>query len=757
MTPTGSNLPKASKLKASQSAAPSGSDTLVHSAAPSGSDAVADATDSPGKRRRGSSRSSKSTKTVKAPKPAKTSRPSKSSKPKKAPPTDPASVQASASTSHAPVVSSQTETSVSRAPPPGASLTPATASVSSNSPGVTQFTIADADNFTTSLTTSSFVPVNNTALVSNQPNPLACPAFVSQDGGNVSVPTANPIFSVGQSGVLQNFSINPDGTLTVPANLPSSSGVVHSLVLNSMGQSTSSASSPGFVLVQAPPTAMTAQGSLAPPQVVDESSTTAVPDNTEVLPQQQVQKQSTLPQDSVGPERGRSRSRSSQPGRSRRRRHSSSSSDRSPRRKRRPVQEQPNSQLLSQILGMLSSLPQFSQDIDQPSTSGVPPRASAPNPHFLSDDSVDSEPETSHPQRKELPPEGEEPIFSEEYDSEEEEQPLFGTDIPRESFEKAVEVLRRQLGFLPEDVPECSSSKSKLTLNAPVASSRASLPVDAECADRFRALPSGSSGRKWTAYSKTQNVSFRVEDKDWRDLFKTPAIPQGAEDYLRSVGALGQGAKLKSQAARKALRSLYQVDTASRVGLKFASSLLLIAEVLSKSFRQASSSEVSRRDTSILVSLLGPISRRVFDQFARVSVKTVADRRDLIIDAMNLSQENVKRRFRDLPILGQDIFAGQFETVLQDEAKRKKDLLKANLSSSRSFQTRAFSRRSPQSRPSRAPRTVRRQPAPRSSNRQSYQSSRPRLQLPPQQPRFRPRGSSRGSSSSGRGRGFSRP
>ncbi|KAJ8029186.1 hypothetical protein HOLleu_28522 [Holothuria leucospilota] len=43
--------------------------------------------------------------------------------------------------------------------------------------------------------------------------------------------------------------------------------------------------------------------------------------------------------------------------------------------------------------------------------------------------------------------------------------------------------------------------------------------------------------------------------------------------------------------------------------MKFASSLLLIAEVLSKSFRQTGTEEVSRKDTGALVNILGPASQ----------------------------------------------------------------------------------------------------------------------------------------------------
>lgn len=73
-----------------------------------------------------------------------------------------------------------------------------------------------------------------------------------------------------------------------------------------------------------------------------------------------------------------------------------------------------------------------------------------------------------------------------------------------------------------------------------------------------------------------------------------------------------------------------------------------MAEVLSKSFRHTGNSEVSRKVTATLVNLIGPIARRLYDQFARVSVKSVLDRRDIVIDAMKLPEQDVKRRFKQL-------------------------------------------------------------------------------------------------------------
>ncbi|KAJ8042119.1 NACHT domain- and WD repeat-containing protein 1 [Holothuria leucospilota] len=323
--------------------------------------------------------------------------------------------------------------------------------------------------------------------------------------------------------------------------------------------------------------------------------------------------------------RGRSKSRKSHKGhKKRRRRHSSSSdssSSRSPsrsprRRKHRRRSPSENSQALSQILNLLTNLsqggpsraPSVGQSSGMSSQPEVQPSSTPMEDPLVSDQGEDSQLELFPPME----------VGGSELDSNasgSEDEPLFGTDIPPDIFDKAVGILRAQLGYPASVQPEVSS-KSRLTLNRPSSSVKESLPVDAECEDRFRAA---AAAKKWTAFPRNQNAAFRVDEKDWRDLFRAPSVPQAAEDYLRSVGSADSSGRLRSLTARRSLRTLHQLDSASRVGLKYSSALLLIAEVLSKASRQ-SSSEIPRRDLSTLTSLIGPIARRVFDQFARVSV-----------------------------------------------------------------------------------------------------------------------------------------
>ena len=471
-------------------------------------------------------------------------------------------------------------------------------------------------------------------------------------------------------------------------------------------------------------------------------------------------------QQPASPRRSRSRSRSHKSRRSHRRYSSSSSRSPSPRRRKRPRHESDKSaETLSQIWNMLSTLTQQQQQQHQPPQARSQPSSSA--------SSVPSQPAAQGQAADDVPSEGsaisdddqervellsiaDNPASDRDTgDSGSEEEPLYGTDIPQDVFERAVEILRRQLGFDESDQPKEPPSKSKLSLNKPSTSSRASLPVDAECEDRYKATASSATAKKWTAFSKSQNTSFRVEEKEWKDLFKTPPVPQSAEDYLRSVGSLDFSGKLKSIAGRRTLQSLYQIDTAARTGLKFSSALLLIAEVLSKSFRQSGSSEVSRRDTATLVSLVGPIARRVYDQLSRVSVRSVLDRREVVLDNMRLPARDVRRRFLDLPISGEDLFGGQFDSQLQAEVKRKKDMQQASLSTPH-FRPSQSRQRPPFSQRRRQPtQSSQHQPA---SNRFSTSNFRPYRHQQQRRPFSRNpmRGSSKPTAAV-RGRSFSKP
>ncbi|XP_071813242.1 uncharacterized protein, partial [Apostichopus japonicus] len=320
------------------------------------------------------------------------------------------------------------------------------------------------------------------------------------------------------------------------------------------------------------------------------------------------------------------------------------------------------------------------------------------------------------------------------------EEPLRGTEISAEAFEKATAVLRRVLGFEEKvDARAQEGPASKLTLNAAAQKPRASIPVDVECRERFEAV---AQAKRWTAFQRSAHRTFHVGDEDWESLFTPPQIPPQVKERLRSAGALDGKDKFREKGAQTLESSLFDVDRASRAGMKYSSALLLVAELLNRSFQQAQESGISRKDTAAIIALLGPISRMVLDQFARVSVKATLTRQDLVLNSLNWSSRSTADGFRNLPILGSDLFGGKFDEKLREEAERMKSLREADKHMSRSASS---------SRPRYDSRQSSRFKQPRSSFSQSRGAPRTQQQSAPSRPEHRPyRPQYRGSHSRGK-------
>ncbi|XP_071823040.1 uncharacterized protein [Apostichopus japonicus] len=307
------------------------------------------------------------------------------------------------------------------------------------------------------------------------------------------------------------------------------------------------------------------------------------------------------------------------------------------------------------------------------------------------------------------------------------EEPLRGTEISAEAFKKATAVLRRVLGFEERvDARAHEGPASKLTLNAAAQKPRASIPVDVECRERFEAV---AQAKRWTAFQRSAHRTFHVGDEDWESLFTPPHIPPQVKERLRSAGALDGKDKFREKGAQTLESSLFDVDRASRAGMKYTSALLLFAELLNRSFQQAQASGISRKDTAAIIALLGPVSRMVLDQFARVSVKATLTRRDLVLNSLNWSSRSTADGFRNLPILGCDLFGGKFDEKLREEAERMKSLREADEHMSRSASS---------SRPRYDSRQGSRLKQPRSSYSQSRGAPRTQQQSAPSRPEHRP-------------------
>ena len=425
-------------------------------------------------------------------------------------------------------------------------------------------------------------------------------------------------------------------------------------------------------------------------------------------------------------ERSRSRHRSkSKKKRKRRRRSSSSSSSSSHHRgKKRSSDYSFPTEALSQLVALLS------QSVERMPASGNPDSAHQDPASDTDPDLIQGNPEPFPDSQSEHEPQApfvdeprhRDPDYSDNSDDSDDD-PILGTAFSRDAFDKAVEVIRNQLGFDPPPPQESSSSsskRSKLSLNKPSVPSRSVMPVDVECFDRFE---SQANSRKWRAFPKRQSSDFHISDEDYRAFFASPTIPESCLDKLKASGSVDQRGFFRSQTTKKSFLSLQNIDLAARTGMKFASSLLLFAEVLSKSFRQPGTEEVPRKDTGAVINLLGPVSRLAYDQFAKVAVRASMDRRELVLENIHWPSRDIQRRFMDLPLSGPDLFGGKFEEQLSAEIKRMKDINKAEFS---------FSKDSRPSRPRTPPRY--RQPRPtgfpsrRNQPTSNQQRGRPRNQ-----------------------------
>ena len=275
---------------------------------------------------------------------------------------------------------------------------------------------------------------------------------------------------------------------------------------------------------------------------------------------------------------------------------------------------------------------------------------------------------------------------SEDHDPEEDsDEPLMGTEITKEAFEKAVEVLRRILGYEEPGLPPSQEVRtSKLSLHQKKPVPVPTMPVDFECTERFLNV---SKAKKWSAFQAKQFKTFRLEDEVWQEICVSPSIPREAKDKLVAAGVMSKD-KYKIELAAKMERSLVDTDRASRAGLKYASAMLLFAEVLNKSYQQVQREEISRKDTGAIITMLGPVARIIFDQFVKISVRSVKDRRGLLLDSLSWPSTSIKNSFADLPMLGSDLFGGKFVDNLQEEAKKKKALQEADFSLPKAFSSR---------------------------------------------------------------------
>ncbi|PIK62944.1 hypothetical protein BSL78_00071 [Apostichopus japonicus] len=126
--------------------------------------------------------------------------------------------------------------------------------------------------------------------------------------------------------------------------------------------------------------------------------------------------------------------------------------------------------------------------------------------------------------------------------------------------------------------------------------------------------------------------------------------------------------------------------------MKFASVLMLSAEVLMRHHQQLpeDDSQVSRDEAGQLLLLLGPLVRLAYDQFARVATRSVKARRENVVSAIRWPSTEARNRMLALPVLGEDLFGGNFQKKLQEEVARRETLAKSEFRPSATQRPRPF-------------------------------------------------------------------
>ncbi|PIK56565.1 hypothetical protein BSL78_06533 [Apostichopus japonicus] len=159
-----------------------------------------------------------------------------------------------------------------------------------------------------------------------------------------------------------------------------------------------------------------------------------------------------------------------------------------------------------------------------------------------------------------------------------EEAPVTGGALPQELITRAADIFRRHLGFEePETQPQKAGRVSKLTATGEASyKPKTTIPVDATCYDRFEAI---ANKTKWTAFPARADRAVRVPDEAGRIYLDAQPSPGGqGEIKSRTRGLIHT--RVQDPGPEEARRAFGRVDMAARSGMKFASVLMLSAEVL---------------------------------------------------------------------------------------------------------------------------------------------------------------------------------
>ena len=196
------------------------------------------------------------------------------------------------------------------------------------------------------------------------------------------------------------------------------------------------------------------------------------------------------------------------------------------------------------------------------------------------------------------------------------------------------------------------------------------MPVDSECTVRFEALVSG----KKLEYCNPQTTRISFPEEEVKKLFTSPLISEETSNKVRAETS-HSGVGTFKDAAKKVIEEKWVfVDKAARSGMKLSSIFLLAAESLLRAHQQFPGDQgyFSRAEVGSLIFLLGPLARQIYDQFARVAIKSIKVRRDNVLGVFKWPYPEARAHLEQLPFLGKDLFDGRFLEAFVKEVDKHK-------------------------------------------------------------------------------------
>ena len=270
------------------------------------------------------------------------------------------------------------------------------------------------------------------------------------------------------------------------------------------------------------------------------------------------------------------------------------------------------------------------------------------------------------------PPTAAEPMHCEQTPSVSvfEELPPRGTELPQSLLDRVAGIFISHIGY--DDVRETTAvrpgSHLNLTNMARDKKDPPCMPVDEQCLHRVEML---AAQKTWTSYPVAQERLFKFPEDKWEALFRSPSISEDTWDRVRAEQGLASGT-FRDPLRKRIENDWAQADLVGRAGLKFSSVFMLCAEALMRAHQQLPEDDnrFTKQEVAALLYLQDPLSRLIFDQFARVTLKAKQVRRGNLLDVFAWPSAEARSHLENLPVFGGDLFANKFFSKLSEEVER---------------------------------------------------------------------------------------